>query len=646
MFENPHARIWVPFDHRYDQFFWDLERLVPGALCYARRRSHRGRWRYQKDEVRKEENYDYTEVLVSLIGLDYVLDALDDRSLDYKVKEDMKGYDNIMDFPVTDEEYRDLVDEGRDIINNDLRVIKIPEGMEVQAWQCAGVSWCQDRPAVLKSWTCGSGKTLGTLLDMDSLGLLDGNCDVVIIAPVSAEHTWWLECKKWGGFEPFVHRPPSRTRKSDETYMDWRERVTQLGWPKVHIFGLETLPDWRPTIEVIKPEALVVDEIHMCASPQRWQTRALKTGGFEFVEAPTAKGNEKLAVALMNLARLESVEHKWGLTATPLDDGRPRRLFGPIDFLWPGALGSSYYNYSIRYCDRIPYEQLPPGEFTDDKGASNLKELKNRVAWIEHEVTPEEVRETATFEACRIDTFHLPPELLVKEDRYDERETYNQAILRLGRELKDNPLDLKKKAAFVEAQLAQACSKKRKWVINEVVNALLGGSKVSLLVARKLEAEVWAAQIARKLSQGDLKKDGIPMRTCHGDINDRYVAETIEEWFPNFDGPCLVVATGQKVGQSRNGLHYSDLGIIAQLPYNPTQVDQWIGRYDRLGGVPTHLKIPIGTNTYDEVVASKLAVKFGNVDKFMRSSVAGGRATELQGIKDDDTMLAELLADL
>lgn len=636
---RPHYRFWVPWDPARIDFFRKLEEWVPGALCYAKVQGRRfgTRYRDQPMQPMPSDHFDYTEVVVSVLGAWRVEEELEAAGIQFKAVENMVGYEDIDAFPLDPKDYEALTERGRALMKG-TNLLYPRLGLDPHPWQFAGVAWAQDRPAVLKTWPCGKGKTLGVMMDMESLGYVELGIRNVIIAPVAAEGTWWREIRRHTGIDPFIHVPASRQRSKDEPLVDWRKRCKANGWPEFHIYGLETLADWREDIEQLGPHTMTVDELHEVANPKAWKAVAGPDGSIQYETKTTSNGNELRSVALMNLSGLGSIERRWGMSATPLGEGRTRRLFTPLYYMWPGGVGYSYYKYSLRYCDR---KEDPKTGFPTDKGSSNVGELKERCAWFEHEVTIDEARRGKTADAV-MDIFFLEPHALVKEGRFSDQETYNQAIRRLGMEVDKNPLDYEGKVRLVEARLAQAASRKRQWVIDEVVRCLRGGEKALVFTTRILEAEVWAERIKAVLGQGDMRVDA-PVWTCHGGKPDRWIDETVEDTFPAYDGPCAIVGTMQKIGQSKNGMQHAAVGIAAQLPWQADQLDQAFGRVDRPGGPFTVFKVPIAVGTYDEVVAGALAKKFSTVGAFMQSGHLSEIVDRLQGIEDDATMMDEFI---
>jgi hypothetical protein len=83
----------------------------------------------------------------------------------------------------------------------------------------------------------------------------------------------------------------------------------------------------------------------------------------------------------------------------------------------------------------------------------------------------------------------------------------------------------------------------------------------------------------------------------------------------------------------------ADLAIFAMLPYKPGDWQQWKGRFDRLGGSATLLKVPVAEGTYDERVVEILTEKFGPIESFLRADELRGLDEKLLGLEDQDALL-------
>jgi superfamily II DNA helicase RecQ len=191
---------------------------------------------------------------------------------------------------------------------------------------------------------------------------------------------------------------------------------------------------------------------------------------------------------------------------------------------------------------------------------------------------------------------------------------------------------------MIEARLAEACSRKRQYVIDEVKQGVRGGGKVVVFTARREETEKWTDKIRRALSQGDEKIENVDVWMAHGGVSETE-RDKITDAFRVHPGPCVLIATGQSVGTGVDGMQTADLAIFAMLPWKPGDFVQWKGRFDRLGGRATLLKVPVAIGTYDERVVEILTDKFGPIMDFLTADEIQGLDTKLLGLEDEDALI-------
>ena len=106
------------------------------------------------------------------------------------------------------------------------------------------------------------------------------------------------------------------------------------------------------------------------------------------------------------------------------------------------------------------------------------------------------------------------------------------------------------------------------------------------------------------------------------------------------------MATGQSVGLGVDGLQTANLALFAMLPWRPGDFVQWKGRFDRLGGTATLLKIVVAKGTYDETVVQTLVDKFGPVETFFEAEELRGIADKLTGMDNYEGVINDLVARL
>ena len=129
---------------------------------------------------------------------------------------------------------------------------------------------------------------------------------------------------------------------------------------------------------------------------------------------------------------------------------------------------------------------------------------------------------------------------------------------------------------------------------------------------------------------------------AHGGVSETE-RDKIADDFREHSGPCVLVATGQSVGTGVDGMQTASLAIFAMLPWKPGDFTQWKGRFDRLGGTATLLKVVVAKGTYDEKVVEILVDKFGPIEQFLKADELEGLGDKLMGIEDRDAIISGFL---
>lgn len=531
--------------------------------------------------------------------------------------------------------------DGRDLLTQAVKDGKIKGYVADIAtpYQLMGAAWANTRPYVMNVWACGSGKTLGTIM----ASLCRGG-DVVVVCPAKARHVWWSQVQEYSNVVPFRVKPQADVRKKDQTFEEYEHMCREKGQVKFVIVGAESISDNADLIKRIQPSILIFDEIHTHGNSKRWRAVHNVDGTVRFEKRKTTASNNPnsqvnrhaRAVAVMEVSRIRSLKLRIGLTATPLDDGRPRRLWSQLDLLAPGGFSHSYSNFAHRYC------AARPGTYggLDDGGASNIKELKARCSFLVHEVPYSESH--SSLPSTRVQVDYLTNTELNRADRFSDEQTFTQAVRQMNREEGSRP---EGKERVVEARLAEACSRKRRYVIEEAIEGLKGGGKVVIFTARRRETELWAHQLRQQLSKGDEAQKDVPVWMAHGGVAESERDEMIDT-FRSSDTACCLVATGQSVGTGVDGMQTANLAIFAMLPWKPGDFVQWKGRFDRLGGSPTLLKVVVAQGTYDERVVQILVDKFGPIESFLKADELDGLGDKLLGMEDEEALVSSIISKL
>ena len=90
----------------------------------------------------------------------------------------------------------------------------------------------------------------------------------------------------------------------------------------------------------------------------------------------------------------------------------------------------------------------------------------------------------------------------------------------------------------------------------------------------------------------------------------------------------------------------ADLAIFAMLPWKPGDFVQWKGRFDRLGGNPTLLKVVVAEGTYDTRVVDILVDKFGPIETFLKADELTGLGDKLRGQEDHGAIVDSIMSRL
>jgi superfamily II DNA or RNA helicase len=434
-------------------------------------------------------------------------------------------------------------------------------------------------------WSAGSGKTLGAIVWLTAAG--PGL--TVVVTKAAIRPTWTRELNTY-------------TQGIHSEVLDGQTPGDLVGSipldrPVILATGYDTLPGWVDQIVKLTPRSLVLDEIHHVKSHSRWEARVNGDSA-----RPSFALKDNRAAAVYRLSRV--AKRRLGLTATPITD-RVRDLWAQLDLVHPGEWGS-YWDWARRYAGAT--ENRFGG--MDDRGKSNLGELKRRLSYVSHRVP---------YSLANRD---LPPKrrLVTYVSIQDQNRAEGGISAEIKRAAKFGP------TAILEARLMEAASRKRKIVLAHARDALEGGLKVTIFTGRRVDCERLAAE----------GQDG-RWKTFSGHGGDSPEArETIRRAYMASPGPALLIGTGDAWGTGLD-LQDTDLAILAMLPYTPGQVIQWEGRFARLGQKrPVLIRYVIAEGTVDEHVATILLGKLPAVEKATESDEIVGLGRELIGASEEE----------
>jgi superfamily II DNA or RNA helicase len=482
-----------------------------------------------------------------------------------------------------------LVEQG--VVKSDIPAL-------LTEYQLDGLTRAVSRQGQHMWWPCGSGKTIaGVLWSLSHSG------PHVVVTRSAALFTWYREIRARTTVEPHVWLPPSLRKKKHESLDDYQKRTPR---PFV-IVSWESLPAAMPDLAILRPHTVAYDEIHRSKSHKRWKAVPNEDGTLDFQKL------ENIAASASDLSRL--VLFRLALTATPIKD-RVRDLWAQLDLVEPGTWGK-YWDWATRYC------AARPGTFggMDDKGSSNLEELEFRLRYVVHRVQPEEV--SAMLPPKRRQCVFLPV-----AEQNKAAGSWTRALQKAQKEGKE---------ATLEVKLAEAASRKRKWMLDALSDAAEARHKVVVLTGRRHDVDVLGAEARKTLPEA------AQIWATHGDDSPEDRDAYCQAWL-KADGPAILVATGDSIGESLN-LQDADLLIMAMLPWTPGQIMQYEGRVARLGqSRPVLIQYVIAEDTVDERVAEMLLTKLPSVAQLTGDNDVAALRTSLVGTENKDELLDEVAA--
>jgi len=474
---------------------------------------------------------------------------------------------------------------------------------------------------------------------------------IVIVTRAASRLQYGREVEKYTHLRPYVLRPLTKKKAVTlEDYIEWCETEEQR---PVIVLAWEALAaNVDRILDLVRVKSVIFDESHRGKSTKRWQhlplpvcpegedelsfyrkqeREARKRGGFIPKDGDKYEGPDLgrvMIVPQQNLTTAASVLAKAAgrvicTTATPVKD-RVRDLWAQLDLAEPLSWGSSTV-WLKRYADAKPglYGGL------DTRGESNLTELASRLEHVTHRI---DYRETHR---------QLPKKR--RQEMYVSPEDQCRPSAGFAKELK-GAYKRGGGTALLEVRLAQAASKKTRAVLSLISDHVGSGHKITVFTGRRRDCERLADRVAKdKL----IKKKKAQVWMVHGEVSPEQRKKIVNE-YKDSDGPCVLVATGQSMGESIDGLQYGTAAaIFVMLPYSPGDLRQWEGRFCRLGQqCPVVIYYVIAEDTVDEHVADILIRKLSAVEKVGKDSELAEAADVLAGVSDEDAVLDSILSKL
>jgi len=462
-------------------------------------------------------------------------------------------------------------------------------------YQKEGVANFCGRPGGYLYWAAGSGKTLAAIcwaLSAEFEGRI-----VIVTKAGHVKRQWKREFEKYTTLHPTVLDGQTATAIGSDV--------------RVVILSHELLPYWVGEISLWQGGAflsVVYDEIHQLKS---WKRKEKYVAKDNKVRKKNINNRANAAVRLSSRAY-----RRLGLSATPIRD-TTADLWAQLDLLEPKCWGSNW-DFVHRYCDARPGEHGG----LNTKGTSNVRELRDRLREVMHKVTYEEMARS------------LPPKrrqlCYLSADEQSRPAAFAQDLKRAAKAGKQ---------ALFEMKLLEAASRKRKWIVEVVVEAVQNGQKVVVFTGRRRDCERLAETISAALHKLDA-----PFWWGHGGTSARDRGEMIHAYSVCKE-PCAFVGTTDAFGEAVDGLQHTDLAIFGLLPWTPGQLTQAEGRFSRHGqSRPVLIMYTIAEGTVDEHVSDLVLTKLEGVADVLQDTEARGIAGILGGEADEEEIIAKLLA--
>lgn len=529
--------------------------------------------------------------------------------------------------------------------------------------QLVGVGLAATHPSLLFVWPAGRGKTLGSLV-----AALTRPGPVLAVVLNAVRGSWREQAARWTELDVFETKPHASRKDADHLATFLAQRDARAPGPLV-LAHMESVAIHLNELLAsrLNPATLILDEVQKMAATSWWTPTPTADGeGVTFEMKRTASGESDRIIrngAIYQLSVQPSLRLRIGLSASPLHNGRPRRLFAPLTFLssrdkGPGEWGRYRTAFAQRYCNG---GVNGAGYFKDD-GATNLDELRARLSFWMHEVTLEETHEGAPpvrleFIWLTEDQLAPPSGKLASAMRAWKKAAVKGAALgKAARAILDEDTDAEIEgpaaAGGVWLGLAEACARKTPEAVRMAAQAFRSGQKIVLFTALRSDCERLAhavetalrkpvADVGSAVREGRGREDeptGTFLRFAHGGHSNE-ARESARVWFRDHAGPCVLVGTGHAWGTGVDGLQTADLAIILMTTFEIGDlVVQWRGRFDRYGGGsrPTRVCVLLGRGTADEDLMDALAEQVGNIQNVLNADEFDGVLPGLQGHRNLD----------
>lgn len=494
----------------------------------------------------------------------------------------------------------------------------------LKPFQQMAITFLLQRSSGLIWSSAGSGKT--------ALAVVSALChpgNVVVVTKGGARFQWASEVRRFTTIDPYVWKPESTRRKKDLTPAQYAEKMREQGKRAFIICGWEMLVDLQEEVkQLFSPSIVVFDEIHRGKQGRRKKWFEDENGEL------TSRDLGNMSSAAYTLAKFCKV--RIGTTATPIMN-RLSDFWGQLTLIEPDSWGGTASKFLERYCGARPGEY---GGLVAD-GMSNLDELRTRIGYAVHQI-PYQVSHGQLPEKRRRVSL-VPVDQQVKPIGSYAKEVKGLAKAMHQAQSEGSSVARAILDRMTEIRIMEACSRKRKAIVDRVMEVIEGDQpkrKVVVFSGRREDVEAIGHELEKLLEKRAI---ACPVLIGHGEIDAedrealrvRYMAENV----------AILVGTYQSFGESLN-LHDTDYCCVAMIPYRPGEVEQLEGRVHRLGmNRSVLIEFLIAERSADERVKYLLLDKLPAVDKLSDGqSALAGLTGALEEREKRDERMADLVA--
>jgi superfamily II DNA or RNA helicase len=294
-----------------------------------------------------------------------------------------------------------------------------------------------------------------------------------------------------------------------------------------------------------------------------------------------------------------------GLSGTPPVD-KVKNLHNAVDTICPGRFGE-FFAFCMRHADAKQIEVDGPEKtrklvWTFD-GKSNLKELRQRLDWFCLRRTKREVMKELPALQRQIVDVEVPPK---------HRIALNARLVGDKRKMR--------------MALDSAADGKFKHVLALIQSHLESGQRVVVATYRRAVCE--------KIC--DAMSEIAPTKFIHGGVpltrRNKIIAE-----LRRVEGPCCLVANIDCTATGID-LTFANVGVIAELVWEPRDLVQWEARAHRFGAStkePVLMQYVIARGTGDELILHAVINKLDNFLDLVETDAGDGLKEALVGKKDE-----------